>query len=129
MKRTLRWVAFVLALVLAVPAMAQPAVPAATKGELVVLDLRDGRSITGAVGEWADKLGFQVIPADGVPYFVRVSEVLTIRSAVTGAERGFPSPESRHRLGGGAWIAIGVAIPFAIGALVWGIACAPKGCP
>jgi hypothetical protein len=127
MKRTFRWVAVVLALAVTVPAMAQPAGPVATKGELVVLTLRDGRSVTGAVGEWIDKIGFQVIPADGVPYFVPASEVLTIRSAATGAERGLPSPESRHRLGVGAGIAIGVAIPFVISWLVWGIACA-KGC-
>jgi hypothetical protein len=110
MMRIHRWVASVLVLGLAVPAMAQPAVPAAEKGELVVVTLRDGRAITGAIGEWADKLGFQVIPADGVPYFVRVSEILTIQSAATGAGRGLPSRESKHRLGVGAGIAIGVAI-------------------
>ena len=58
MTRIYRWVAFVVALVLAVPAMAQPSVPAAEKGELVVVNLRDGRTITGAIGEWADQLGF-----------------------------------------------------------------------
>jgi hypothetical protein len=121
-------VAFVLALVLAAPAMSQPAVPAATNGELVVVDLRDGRSITGAVGAWADALGFQIIPADGIPYLVRVSEIVTIRSAATGAGRDLPSRESKHQLSRGAWFAIGLAIPFAISFLTWGIACA-KGCP
>jgi hypothetical protein len=111
-------VAFVLALVLAVPAMAQPAVPAAEKGELVIVSLRDGRTITGAIGEWADQLGFQVIPADGVPYFVRVSEILTIQSAVTGAGRGLPSRESKHRPGVGVGIAIGIAIVLGIGIAV-----------
>jgi hypothetical protein len=120
-------VAFILALALAVPAMAQPAVPAAAKGEQVVVDLRDGRSITGAVGEWADTLGFQIIPADGVPYFIRVSEILTIRSSTTGAGRGLPSRESKHQLSRGAWVAIGVAVPFVITILVYTIGC-PKGC-
>jgi hypothetical protein len=127
MKRSFRWVALILALSLAVPAMAQPAVPAAIKGEQVVVELRDGRSIAGAVGEWADALGFQVIAADGVPYFVRVSEIVTIRSAATGAGRGLPSRESKHQLSRGAWFAIGVAVPFVITILVYTIGC-PKGC-
>ena len=123
-----RWVGFVLALALAVPAMAQPSVPAAAKGELVVVNLRDGRTITGAIGEWADQLGFQVIPADGVPYFVRVSEVLTIQSAATGAERGLPSRKSRHRLSTGAWNAIVVAIPIVTVMLWYVVSCAGKNC-
>lgn len=118
---------FVLALALAAPAMSQPSVPPAAKGELVVVNLRDGRTITGAVGEWADTLGFQVIPADGVPYFVRVSEIVTITSAATGAGRGLPSRESRHRLGFGAGLAIGLAAPFVIGMLTYAIGCS-KGC-
>jgi hypothetical protein len=128
MTRIYRWVAFVVALVLAVPAMAQPAVPAAEKGEVVIVSLRDGRTITGAIGEWADQLGFQVIPADGVPYFVRVSEILTIQSAATGAGRGLPSRESRHRPGVGTGIAIGLAIPFVIGILIRFVGCPAKGC-
>ena len=125
MERTFRWVAFTLALALAVPAMAQPAVPAAIKGEQVVVSLRDGRTITGAVGEWADTLGFQVIPPDDVPYLVRVSEIVTIRSAATGAERGLPSRESKHQLSRGMWFAVGVAIPLLV--LLSQTGCA-KGC-
>jgi hypothetical protein len=127
MEQRFRWVAIALALAVAVPAMGEPAVPAATKGEEVVVSLRDGQTITGAVGEWADTLGFQVIPADGVPFFVRVSEVLTIQSKTTGADHGLPSRESRHRMGAGAWTAIVVASLLVTVAYVKIVAC-PRGC-
>ena len=125
MERSFRGVAFALALALAAPAMAQPAVPAAIKGEVVVC-LRDGRTISGAVGEWADTLGFQVIPADGVPYFVRVSDILTIRSVASGDDRNLPSRESRLRLGAGGWAAIVVG-GIAAGLITLKMKC-PRGC-
>jgi hypothetical protein len=87
----------------------------AVKGELVVVSLRDGRSVTGTVGEWVGELGFQVFPSSGPPYFVRQQDVLAIRLASDDTVTGLPSP---HRMSTSKKILIGVGIglgvPFAI---------------
>jgi hypothetical protein len=99
----------------------------AVKGELVVLSLRDGRSVTGTVGEWVDEIGFQVFPSSGPPYFVRPQDVLAIRLAADGTVIGLP-PQP-HRMSISKKILIGVGIGIGIPLVIGGIVCASThGC-
>jgi hypothetical protein len=92
------------------------------KGELVVVSLRDGRSVTGTVGEWVDELGFQVFPSSGPPYFVRQQDVLAIRLASDGTVTGLPSPP--HRMSTSKKILIGVGIGLGVPFAIFLITCA-----
>ena len=129
MKRVLRIaIACLMTALLAAPAPAQTDAPAATKGESVIVSLQDGRSITGVIGDWTDQIGFQVIPSGGVAYFIRPAEIATIRSAATGAPRGLPLRESKHRMSVQAKFMIGAAIAIGVPLVIAVIRCSPKGC-
>ncbi len=119
-----------LSLLLAAPSSAQTpdpiapiTVPPATKGELVIVTLRDG-SITGDVGDWEGSTTFWMNRPDTRPTLVHVSNVIEIRSATTGAVRTLPSRSQGHHISRANKILIGIGlaigVPMLIGAIVCG---------
>ena len=102
MKHTLRaGMALILAGLLGVPLSAQqatlrrPPLEHASKGEEVVVSLRDGREIRGRVGSWIDDVGFYVNPTDSPACLLHPSDIAAIHDAATGAALDIPL--RRHR--------------------------------
>ena len=101
MKHVIRTgLALILAGLMAAPSSAQTANPPAAKGEVVVVQLRDGREIVGEVGKCLDDLGLYVKPPDSAAYLVHRDDVVGIHVAATGAARSFPIHE-RHGMSAG----------------------------
>lgn len=121
--------AIILAGLLGAPLSAQQAmlrVPPpepATKGEQVVVTLRDGRTIEGRVGPLIGD-GFSLAPTSEAPYFVRFVEVVTIRDATTGRTLANPSaPKWSH----GRKVFLGVVLAVGVPALIMGLVCGGFG--
>jgi hypothetical protein len=104
MKRTLRaGICLILALIAALPASAQtsfalPAIPRAEKGETVTICLRDGRELTGVVGNWVDAVGFYFKPADSPAYLIHPGDIVLMTNAGSGAMRLVPARTLPHRM-------------------------------
>jgi hypothetical protein len=96
----------------AAPANAEIVIPPAARGELVVVQLRDGREIVGDVGGWLGDLGFYVKPPDSAAYLIHREDVAGICDAQTGAPRTLPRRE-RHVMSRANKISIAVIATLA----------------
>ena len=67
-----------------------PAPEHAEKAEQVVVTLRDGREIRGAVGKWVDDVGFYVKPSDGPAWLIHPADIIATNAASTGVSRDIP---------------------------------------
>src|SRR4051812_32280236 len=115
MKRTLRSALAVgLAVLLGVPLSAQqstlrlpPPEPAA-KGQEVVVTTRDGREITGAIGNWIDDVGFHVRPDDGKVWLIHPQDIVSMNDARTGRQLYPPLRRGPNRITTANAVMIGV---------------------
>jgi hypothetical protein len=126
MKRAFRAVlSLMLALIAAAPASAQSVIPPARKGEIVTVSLKDGRELTGAVGEWVDDVGFYVKPADSAAYLIHPNDIVSLLSTNSSASRSVPLHKAHSGISLANKILIGVAV--FIGASIAISAVLPQG--
>jgi hypothetical protein len=121
MKRSIRTtLAAVLIAALAAPTWAEqatlriPPPEPAQKGENVVVTLRDGREIRGAVGKWLNDLGFYVKPADTPAWLIHPEDIMMLRNATSGL---LVSPPVRHH----GMMSTSTKVLIGIGATVGGL--------
>ena len=107
---------------LVVPVSAQTtSVGPATRGENIVICLRDGREIRGRVDEWVGDIGFRLAPLQGAPYLIRPADVVSIYDATTNLSRGIPVRSrggSHFRRGVLIGVLATAGVIFGIGAVI-----------